>query len=55
MIDNSAKVDDAILVLKNKVLVLKLVEGLQGYLSCEIKISKDKKRAWLEQPHLIKI
>ena len=25
-----------------------------GCLSCEVKFSKDKKRAWLGQPHLIK-
>ena len=30
------------------------MEGLQDYLSCEIKFSKYKKRAWLWQPHLIK-
>ena len=35
-------------------LVLKVVEGLQDYLSCEIKFSKDKKWAWLGQPHLVK-
>ena len=34
--------------------MLKIVEGLQDYLSCEIKFSEDKKRAWLGQPHLIK-
>ena len=33
--------------------VLKVVEGLQGYLSCEIKFSENKKRAWLAQSHLI--
>ena len=31
-----------------------MVKGLQDYLSCKIKFSKDKKRAWLGQPHLIK-
>ena len=30
------------------------MEGLQDYLSCKIKFLKDKKRAWLGQPHLIK-
>ena len=29
-------------------------EGLQDYLSCEIVVSKDRKRAWLGQPHMIK-
>ena len=40
--------------LKNKGLVLKIVEGLQDYFSCEIKFSDDKNRAWLWQSHLIK-
>ena len=35
-------------------LVLKVMEGLQDYLSCKVKFSKDEKRAWLRQPHLIK-
>ena len=54
MIGNKAVIDDKILALKNKGLVLKIVEGLQDYLLCEIKISDDRKRAWLGQPHLIK-
>ena len=54
MIGNSATIDDAILALKNKGLVLKIMEGLQDYLSYKIKISDDKKHAWLGQPHLIK-
>ena len=54
MISDSATVDDAILALKNKGLVLKIMEGLQDHLSCKIKISDDKKCAWLGQPHLIK-
>ena len=54
MIGKSATINDAILALKNKGLVLKIVEGLQDYVSCKIKISNDKKSAWLGQPHLIK-
>ena len=54
MIGDKAAIDDAIMALENKGLVLKVVEGLQDYLSCEIKISENKKRAWLGQPHLIK-
>ena len=53
MIGNNAMIDDAISALKNKGLVLKIMEGLQDYLSCEIKISDDGKHAWLGQPHLI--
>ena len=47
-------INDAIEVLKNKGLVLKIVEELQDYFSRKIKFSDDKKRAWLGQPHLIK-
>ena len=54
MIGDNAMIDDAILVLKNKGLLLKIMEGLKDYLSCKIKISEDKKHAWLGQPHLIK-
>ena len=54
MTGNNATIDDTILALKNKWLVLKIVEGLQDYLSCKIKISSMKKRAWLGQPNLIK-
>ena len=54
MIGNSTAIDDAILALKNKGLVLKIMEGLQDYLSCKIKISNDKKCTWLGQPRLIK-
>ena len=39
MIDDKATIDDAILPFKNKGLVLKIMEGLQDYLSCKIKVS----------------
>ena len=54
MVGDIAAIDDAIEALKSKGLVLKIMDGLQNYLSCEIKISDNKKRAWLGQPHLIK-
>ena len=41
MIGEMAINDNAIKVLKSKGLVLKFVEGLQDYLSCEIKFSED--------------
>ena len=47
-------IEDTILELKGEGLVIKIVEGLQNYLSCEMKLSDDKKRTWLGQPHLIK-
>ena len=54
MIGDVATIDDTIEALKNKGLVLKIMEGLQNYLSCKINFSDDKKCAWLGQPHLIK-
>ena len=54
MIGDIAAINDAIEVLENKGLILKIVEGLWDYLSCNIKFSDDKKHAWLGQPHLIK-
>ena len=41
MIGDIATIDDAILALKDKELVLKIVDGLQDYLSCKIKISNN--------------
>ena len=54
MIRDVAAIKDTIEALKNKGLVLKIVEGLENYLSCKIKFSDDKKCALLGQPHLIK-
>ena len=54
MIRDIAASIDVIEALKNKGLVLKIVEGLHNYVSCKTKFSNDKKRAWLRQPHLIK-
>ena len=54
MVGNIAAIGDAIKALKSKGLVLKIVEGLQDYLSYKIKFSNHRKHAWLGQPHLIK-
>ena len=43
MIGDIATIADAIEALKNKGLVLKIMERLQDYLSCEITFSDDKK------------
>ena len=43
MISDLAAIVEAILALKRNGLVLKIMEGLQDYLSCKIKLSKDKK------------
>ena len=54
MIDDVEAINDAIIALKENRLVLKIVKGLQDYLSCEVKIFQLIKRAWLRQHHLIK-
>ena len=54
MVGNKKAIDDAISALKENGLVLNIKEGLQDYLSCEIKFSTDKKKSWLGQPHLTK-
>ena len=53
MIDNVKAIDNAILTLKNNGLILQVVEGLEDYLFFKIKFSDNKKRACLEQLHLI--
>ncbi len=40
-------------LLRSKGFILKVEDKLRGYLSCEIILSKDRKKAWLGQPHLI--
>ena len=55
IVGNIEAIDDMIAALKEKGLVLKIMEGLQDYLSCEIKFLTDKKRVWLGQPHLEEI
>ena len=54
MVGNIATIDNAIEALKSKGLRLKIVEGLQDYLSYKIKFSGNKKHAWLGQTHPIK-
>ena len=53
MVGDIDAIDNAIAALKENGLVLNMVEGLQDYLSCDVKFSTDKKRAWLGEPHLI--
>ena len=45
MVNNIEAIDKVIAALKKNGLVLKVVKGLQVYLSCKIKFSMDKKRA----------
>ena len=58
-VDNNLMVGDleaifkAITALKENALVLKIEERLHNYLTCNVRYSGDKKRAWLGQSHLI--
>ena len=54
MIEDVKAIDNAIRAFKNNGMVLKVLKGFQDYLSCEMKFSQNKKRAWQGQPHLIK-
>ena len=54
MVGDVEAIDQLIAALKENKLVLKIMKGLQDYLSCEVKFSGKKKWAWLGQPHLIK-
>ena len=53
MIGDVKAINKATTALKENGLVLKIMEGLQDYLSCKVKFLMDKKRAWLVQPHTI--
>ncbi len=53
MVGHPKAIDDAIEGMKKHGLILKVKDELNDYLSCEIKFSADKKKAWLGQSHLI--
>ena len=44
MVGDIATINNTIKALKNKALVLKIVEGLQDYWSCKIMFSNDNKQ-----------
>ena len=54
MVADDETIGKAITALKENGLMLKIMEWLQDYLSCEVQFSMDKKRSWLGQPYLIK-
>ena len=54
MIVNVEAINKVITALKENGLVIKIMEGLQGYLSCKMIFSNNKTKEWLGQPHLIK-
>ena len=47
LVGHPAAIDEAIQQLRDNGLVLKVEDDLTDYLSCHIKLSEDKKRAWL--------
>ena len=53
LVGHTEAILQAIEDLKSKGFNLKLEGTLDDYLSCEITFSKDKKRAWIHQPHLL--
>jgi len=53
-IGNREAINEAIKDLKKHHLTLTKTTGLNDYLSCEVVLSKDKKKAWLGQPYLVK-
>lgn len=53
LVGHPAAIKDAIEQMKRHGLILKIEDGLKDYLSCEIKLSDDRTKAWLGQPHLI--
>ena len=52
-VGHPAAIDDAIKKLKEHDLVLKIEDTLKDYLSCEVAFSKDRKSAWMGQPHMM--
>ena len=52
LIGTPAAIEDTIKRLREEGLVLKVEDDLHDYLLCEIVFSKDRRKAWLGQPHL---
>ena len=53
LVGHPPAIDDAIRQMREHDLILKIEDTLHDYLSCEIKFSSDRSKAWLGQPHLI--
>ena len=53
IIGHPKAVEETISLMRKHNLVLKVEDELTDYLSCEIVMSDDRKKAWLGQPHLI--
>ena len=50
---NPEEIDETIEAPWKSSSVLKVMEGLQDYLSCKVRFLLDKKRTWLWQSHII--
>ena len=53
MVRNPEAIDEVVELLQENGLVLKVVNGLQDYISCEIRFSQNMKKAWLGEPYLL--
>lgn len=54
IIGDQDAIDEFVQQVKDSKLNVKWEHGLKDYLSCEIVFSKDKTKAWIGQPHLLK-
>jgi len=54
LVGDTRAIKKTIADLKGKGFTLKIENDLDDYLSCEIKIDRGKKKAWIHQPHLLK-
>ena len=54
LVGHDKAIQQVVIDLKKKGLTLKIEGELDDYLSCEISFSRDGKRGWIHQPHLIK-
>ena len=54
LVGDTKAIKKTIADLKEKGFTLKVENDLDDYLSCEIKIDRARKKAWIHQPHLLK-
>ena len=52
MVGNPEAIDEVVELLQQNGFVLKVINGIHDYLSCKMKLLKDKKEAWLGHLHL---
>jgi transposase InsO family protein len=53
-IGTNESIDEAVSDIRNTGFTVKVEDDTSDYLSCEIAFSKDKSKAWIGQPHLLK-